>query len=132
MAQGWDIAPWIMLFMGLYALAASAGEFRQPGHWAALLDDLERSPAARFAIGLLTLTIGALIYLANPWRPGDWIAMIVSVLGAFAIVEGALLLASGDRFLAFARKLLGRGQRGWAGFGALAGAAMLLAAFSRL
>jgi hypothetical protein len=37
MAEAADIPAWIALFLGLYSLAAAAGEFRSPGGWAAML-----------------------------------------------------------------------------------------------
>ena len=132
MASSVDISAWIILFVGLYALAAAAGELRAPGGWADMLDDLERRAGLRFVTGLVKLALGAAIYLVNPWRPGDWLSIAVSVIGGVAIVEGVLLLASGDRFIHFGRKLIGNSAKGWAGFAALIGAACLLAAFSRL
>lgn len=105
---------------------------RSPGGWAVMLKDFERSPALRFLTGLVTLALGATIYLVNPWRPEDWLAIVVSVIGGIAIAEGLLILAAGERFLSMGRALLGRGGRVWAGFSALFGFAMLLVALSRL
>lgn len=132
MAHSFEISAWIILFIGLYSLAAGAGELRAPGGWAAMLEDFEQHPGLRFLAGLVTLALGAAIYLVNPWRPGDWLAIIVSVIGGVMIVEGVLLLASGDRLIHFSRKLIGKSTKGWAGFAALLGAACVLAAFSRL
>ena len=46
--------------------------------------------------------------------------------------SGALILAMGDRFLGFARWLIGRASRAWAAFSAFLGAAMIALAFARL
>ena len=132
MAEGADISGWIALFVGLYALAAAAGELRSPNTWWTMLKDLERSPALRFLTGLVTLALGATIYLANPWRPDDWLSIAVSVLGGIAVAEGLLILAAGERFLLFGRVLLGRGGRGWAAFAALFGIAAILLGTMRL
>ena len=132
MAEGADISGWIALFAGLYALAAAAGELRSPNTWWAMLKDLERSPALRFLTGLVTLALGATIYLANPWRPDDWLSIAVSVLGGIAVAEGLAILAAGERFLLFGRALLGRGGRGWAAFAALFGIAAILLGTMRL
>jgi len=132
MAESADISAWIALFLGVYALAAAAGELRSPNTWWTMLKDFERSPALRFLTGLVTLALGAAIYLVNPWQPGDWLAIAVSVVGGIAVAEGLLILAAGERFLHLARALLGRGGRAWAGFAALLGIAAILVGMSRL
>ena len=132
MAHGDNIPAWIALFLGLYSLAAAAGELRSPGGWWIMLKEFERSPALRLVTGFVTLTLGAAIYLVSPWRPDDWLSIAVSVLGGVAVAEGLLILAMGDRFLNMARALIGRAGRGWAGFSALAGIALVLAGLSRL
>ena len=53
MAEPSQISAWILLFTGLYSLAAAAGELRTPNSWWAMLKDFERSPATRFLTGLL-------------------------------------------------------------------------------
>ena len=132
MATSDDISAWIALFVGLYALAAAVGEWRSPNTWWTMLKEFERSPALRFATGFVTLALGAAIYLVNPWRPEDWLAVAVSVIGGAAVAEGLLILAAGDRFLHMARALIGRAGRAWAGFAALFGIAAILVALSRL
>ena len=76
--------------------------------------------------------LGAAVYLVNPWRPDDWMAILVSVMGGLMVAEGALILAMGDRFLGFARTLIGSASKAWAGFSALLGLALIAAAMSRL
>ncbi len=97
-----------------------------------MMDDFERSPGARFLTGFACLAIGAAIYLACPWRDGDWLAIVVNVLGGVAVVEGMLILAAGDRFLALARRLFGEALGFWAGVSVVFGFAALIAAISRL
>ena len=132
MAEHGDISAWIAFFVGLYALAAGVGEIRSPGGWGVMLKEFERSVSTRFITGLVTLALGATIYLVNPWRPEDWLAIAVSVIGGIAIAEGLLMLAAGERFIGFVRAMLGRGGRVWAGLSALLGVAMVLVAMSRL
>jgi hypothetical protein len=132
MAHGADISAWIAFFVGLYALAAAAGELRSPNTWWTMLKDFERSPAQRFLTGLVALSLGATIYLVNPWRPDDWLSIAVSVVGGIAVAEGLLILAAGERFLRLGRALLGRGGRGWAGFAALFGIAAIVVGMTRL
>ncbi len=132
MAHGADISAWIAFFIGLYALAAAAGELRSPSTWWAMLKDFERSPALRFLTGLVTLTLGATIYLVNPWRPEDWLSIAVSVVGGIAVAEGLLILGAGERFLNFARALIGRAGRAWAGFAAMFGVAAIVIGMLRV
>ena len=132
MAETSQISAWIALFLGLYLLAAGAGEWRSPNGWWAMLKEFERSAALRFVTGFVTLALGATIYLVNPWVPGDWLSITVSVIGGIAVAEGLLILAAGDRFLHIARAVLGRAGRAWAGLSVLAGLALILVAFSRL
>lgn len=132
MAQTADVSAWIAFFVGLYALAAGVGELRSANTWWVMLKEFERSPALRFLTGLVVLVLGAAIYLVNPWVPGDWLSVAVSVVGGIAAAEGMLILASGERFLHFARVLLGRAGRAWAGFSVLFGVAAVAAALSRM
>ena len=132
MAEAQDLPAWILLFVGLYSLAAAVGELRLPGTWAKMLADFERGPGLRFVTGFFVLSLGAAVYLVNPWRPDDWMAVAVSVLGGLMVAEGALILAMGDRFLGFARALIGKAGTAWAGFSAVLGVALIVAAMSRL
>ena len=132
MAEAQDLPAWILLFVGLYSLAAAVGELRLPGTWAKMLADFERGPGLRFMTGFFVLSLGAAVYLVNPWRPDDWMAVAVSILGGLMVAEGALILAMGDRFLGFARALIGRAGTAWAGFSAVLGVALIVAAMSRL
>ena len=132
MAEAQDLPAWILLFVGLYSLAAAVGELRVPGTWAKMLADFERGPGLRFVTGFFVLSLGAAVYLVNPWRPDDWMAVAVSVLGGLMVAEGALILAMGDRFLGFARALIGRAGTAWVGFSAVLGVALIVAAMSRL
>ena len=132
MAQTHDVAAWIALFIGLYALAAAVGELRQPGTWGVMLTNFARGPALRFVTGFAVLAVGAAIYLGNPWRPADRLAVLVSVIGGIMVVEGMLILAAGDRFLPFARVLIGRAARVWAGASAFLGFCLIVAALARI
>jgi len=132
MAETFDIPAWIALFTGLYALAAAVGEFRQPGMWMAMLQDLERSAGLSFLTGLICIALGAAIYLVSPWRPGDWLSVTISVIGGLCAVEGMLILAAGDRFLGFARRLFTRARAFWPGLSALVGIGLVFAALARL
>jgi hypothetical protein len=131
-AEGDPISAWIALFLGLYWLAAGAGELRSPNGWWMMLKEFERSPALRFVTALISLALGATIYLVTPWRTDDWLAVAVSVIGGLHVAQGLLILAAGERFLHGARAVIGRSGRAWGGLAALAGAALTLIAMMRL
>ena len=132
MAEYSEIPAWIALFLGLYALAAAVGELRAPGLWLRMVEDIERSPALLFLTGIVTLSLGAAIYLASPWREGDWLSVAVSVIGGLMVAEGLAFLAAGERFLGFWKRAMGRSMGLWAGFAAAFGLAAVLVALSRL
>tara|TARA_R110000751_G_scaffold2018_5_gene8151 strand:- start:80588 stop:80986 length:399 start_codon:yes stop_codon:yes gene_type:complete len=132
MADGIDIPAWIALFIGLYSASAAIGELRHPGGWVGMVAHFERDLGLRFLTGIVCLGLGAAIYLVSPWRPGDWLAVLVTVIGGGMVVEGALILAFGDNFLAFARRLMGAANRLWAVLSLLLGAALIVAALLRL
>lgn len=127
-----DIPAWIAFFIGLYALSSGVGELRAPGTWEAMLGDFERLPALRFLTGVVCIIIGAAIYLGSPWQAGDPLSAVLNVIGGLSAGEGMLILAAGDRFLPFARKLLAGKNTAWAGFSALFGMAAILLALSRI
>lgn len=114
MADTSDIPAWITLFLGLYALSASVGELRSPGSWAAMLEEFEQREGLRFLAGLVVLSLGAAIYLVNPWRPADWLSVLVTVIGAGLALEGLIIFAFGRAYLHFAASLLGTINRIWA------------------
>ena len=132
MAEPAQVPAWIALFLGLYWLAAGVGELRGPNGWWMMLKEFERSPALRFVTGFVTLAFGATLYLVNPWRPDDWLALAVSVIGGIHVAQGLLILAAGERALHAARALIGRSGRVWGGLASVAGIALALAAMARL
>jgi hypothetical protein len=132
MANFSDTPAWIALFVGLYSLAAGFGELRNPGLWAKMTDDIERSPALLFLTGMYCLAIGAAIYLVTPWREGDWLSIVISVMGGFMVAEGLVFLAAGKQFIGFWKGLLSSRMNLWAGMSVLLGAAILFVALSRL
>jgi hypothetical protein len=119
MADSTDISAWIVLFLGLYAVSAAIGELRKPGSWAAMLEEFEQREGLRFLAGLVVLALGAAIYLVNPWNPGDWLAVLVTVLGGALVLEGMVIFAFGRAYLHLAAIMLGTVNRLWAA-GALA------------
>ena len=132
MGNSGNISGWITFFIGLYAVAAGIGEFRRPGFWARMVQEFRDSHALQFLTGFVTLAIGATIYLVNPWDPSDLLSILITVLGAWIFIEGALILAVGDWFLTFVSKLMGSTNRIWAGLSIIIGLGAIFAALVRL
>ncbi|MBH9536455.1 hypothetical protein [Novosphingopyxis sp. YJ-S2-01] len=119
MAPSEPISAWIAILIGLFALAAGAGELRQAGGWERMLDEIEGSRALQYIAATACFLIGSLIYLANPLS-GDWLNFLLGIIGGLQMVEGLVLLAMPDRFLPFAWRFLEKGGR------ALPGAAIAI------
>ena len=132
MVTEFDYPAWVMIAIGVYALAAGIGEFRRPGFWAGMIDDLAGSNALRFLTGLILSALGLPLYLIEPWGSGDIVVAIIKIIGAWMVIEGALFLAFGDWMLKFAQRLMGSGARIWAIFSILIGLAAIVAAELRL
>ena len=132
MGSAGDITGWITLFFGLYGLAAGVGELRNPGFWSRMVREIGGSSALQFLTGMITLILGATIYLVNPFDPTDWLSILITVIGGWIVVEGLLILALGDWFMQFSARLMGKGGRAWAAVAILFGFAAIFAALHRL
>lgn len=78
--------------MGLYMIVVGVGGLVAPLRWRQMMDDLERSPGLVMAIGFPVFAVGAaLVLIHSIWS--DPLAIVVSLIGYVALVEGALLLA---------------------------------------
>ncbi len=126
-----NISGWIALFMGIYAISAGIGEVRQLGFWAKMVRDFARNRALQFLTGFVCLAVGAAIYLVNPWNPDDWLSILITVLGGWIVIEGAIILAFGDKFLTFAAGLM-QGGRLWAFFSILIGIGLTVVGLIRV
>ena len=108
------LAPaWTALFLGLFALFAGVGEFRKPGHWQKLIEEIVASPALQMVTGLLELFLGAVVYLANPWASPDWLSSLMSVVGGLMCIEALAVLAFSDVYMAFWVRRFGPLSRLW-------------------
>ena len=132
MGSAGDITGWITLFFGLYGLAAGVGEYRKPGFWLNMVREVRASSALQFLTGLVTLAFGAVIYLANPFDPTDWLSILITVIGGWIVVEGLLILAAGDWFMGFASRMMAVVSPAWAIFSIIIGLAAIIAGFLRL
>ncbi|HUD94649.1 DUF2065 family protein [Sphingobium sp.] len=78
--------------MGLYMILIGIGGLASPPRWRAVMDDLNASPALVVALGFTVFVVGVtLVMIHSIWT--DPLAVIVSIIGYVALIEGALLLA---------------------------------------
>jgi uncharacterized protein YjeT (DUF2065 family) len=78
--------------IGLYMIVVGIGGLVAPQRWRAMMDDLDRSPGLVMALGFAVFAVGAaLVLIHSIWT--DPLAIIVSLVGYAALIEGALLLA---------------------------------------
>ena len=132
MANTETTASWIALFLGLYILAAVYAELKRPGTWAAMVEEMSKSPSLRLLAGIIAFVLGAAIYLVTPWRPDDWLSVVVTVLGALAVAKGVLLIAASEKTLGAFTKFLSGKTTVIAAVDGILGVALILVALSRL
>lgn len=93
----------LALFIGLYMLAGGTGLLVDHKSCAGLIDEFRSSIAVSYLAGVLVFVIGAVIVaLHNVWTGPA--AILVSLLGWGALVEGCLLLAFRRPFLNLVKK----------------------------
>lgn len=77
---------------GLYMIVVGLGGLVAPQRWRAMMDDLQRSPGLVIALGFPVFAVGmTLVMIHSIWT--DPLAILVSLIGYVALIEGALLLA---------------------------------------
>ena len=117
--------------IGLYFLAAGAGLLVDRKGIPAMIDNFTESPALAYVTGVMTFVIGGTLTLVhNDW--GTILAAFVSLVGWLALLEGLLLLAFRERFVA-AFSGMARNETMIGGFGILTivlGAAILFHVFA--
>jgi hypothetical protein len=115
--------------LGLYMIAAGLSGLTAPGRWQDIIDGLRSSPALTYAVGVLVLALGAAIVLAHDvWS--DPLAVVVSLIGWAALIEGFVLIAFPEPLLAWGASLVRPGAtRPWAIGAIVFGTILLLAGF---
>lgn len=77
---------------GLYMIVVGLGGLANPQRWRSVMDDLNRSPGLVVALGFAMFAVGAtLVLMHSVWT--DPLAIIVSLIGYVALIEGATFLA---------------------------------------
>lgn len=91
-----DASAWSATLLGLYVLFVGIGALRSPNAWNILLKEIGESPALQILCGLLELTLGALVYIVNPWAAGDVLSCVLKALGGLMMIEALVITAFSD------------------------------------
>ena len=115
----------LAMLIGLYELAAGFAGLTRRLVWTELLSAFEASPALTFVTGFVAFTIGgAMVLVHNEWTGA--LAIIVSLIGWIALIEGLLIMAAPGGLLGMSRSLVGN-QRGVSLLALLVGACLFIA-----
>jgi uncharacterized protein YjeT (DUF2065 family) len=96
---------WLSLLIGAYLVAGGIGAWVRGDRWRELLDDFHRSPALVAVTGAVAFTIGAaIVSIHNIWT--DLAAIVITLCGWIAVVEGLTLLAFPEFYLRIARPMI--------------------------
>src|SRR5580765_6642333 len=96
----------LLVLIGLYELAAGIAGITGRVEWKAMTDEFVRSPSLSFVTGFMTFAIGG-VMIMNHHHWTDPLAIIVSLVGWIALVEGILMMIASRPLLTFFRPLIG-------------------------
>jgi uncharacterized membrane protein YeiB len=114
----------LLILIGLYELAAGLAGLTGAIDWPAMLEEFDRSPALSFMTGFMVYALGATVTLVHHhWT--DLPAIIVSLIGWIALIEGLMIMVMPAPLMAFSRKLVAN-QRFISIFATLFGVALIL------
>jgi len=95
---------------GAYMLAAAISGFLRPRHWRGILDAIADNDALIYLSGVFAFTVGtALVLVHNHW--GDPLAIVISVIGWAALIEGLVLVAVPGPLMSLATSLISSGNQ---------------------
>jgi uncharacterized protein YjeT (DUF2065 family) len=78
--------------IGLYLIVIGLSGLSAPQRWRALMDELIASPALQMTMGVLVFAIGVTLAMIHSFL-SDPLAIVVTLIGWAALLEGALLIA---------------------------------------
>jgi hypothetical protein len=88
----------LAVFIGLYMVAVAIGLLTGRGSYATMIDELRDNTALGFLTGAFAFALGAaMVAVHNLWTGP--LAIVVSLVGWAALIEGVLILAIRRRFL---------------------------------
>lgn len=112
--------------MGVYMIAGGLSGLISRERWAKILEDFRNNASLTYMSGVFVFVMGVAIILAhNIWT--DPLAIVVSLIGWVAAIEGLVLIAWPDPLLKWAFSLMRPGAvRVWAVAIIIVGAVLLL------
>ena len=114
----------LLVLIGLYDLAAGIAGLTGRIDWIQMLGEFERSPALTFVTGFVAFILGGVVIIVhNIWT--DPLAIIVSLVGWIAAIEGLFIMAFPAPLLTFSKRLVGN-SRLISAFAAAFGLALIL------
>ena len=117
---------WLSVLLGVYLLAGGIGALVRGELWPEMVAEFERSPALVAVTGAVAFVVGAIIVsFHNVWTSPA--AIIVSIAGWMAVLEGLSLLAVPSLWLGLARPFM-KASKFWGVFMILLGAFLLSSA----
>ena len=114
----------LLVLIGLCELTAGLAGLTGRLDWQVMHDEFERSPALSFVTGFVVFVLGG-VMIMNHHHWTDLLAIIVSLIGWIAAVEGLLIMVSAKPILALSRPLV-RSQRAVSLVAALFGLVLIL------
>ena len=114
----------LLVLIGLYELAAGIAGLTGRIDWRAMTDEFVRSPSLSFITGFMVFAIGG-VMIMNHHHWTDLLAIIVSLVGWIALVEGILMMIAAKPLLIFFRPLIGS-QRAVSLFAAVVGIILIV------
>ena len=113
---------------GVYVLITGLSGLTAPERWKAVLEDFQRSPGLVYLTAVIVVGVGLVLVLIHSlWT--DPLAIIVSLFGWIALIEGVSLMAASEGLLKMgAASVATPGRtRAWAIIAVIFGAALLAA-----
>ena len=118
----------LLLLIGLYELVAGIAGLTGRIDWRAMTDEFMNSPSLSFVTGFMVFVLGG-VMIMNHHHWTDLLAIIVSLVGWIALVEGIAIMLAARPLLIFFRPLIGN-QRAVSLFAALVGLILIVLALT--
>ena len=109
----------LLVLIGLYELAAGIAGLTGRIDWREMTEEFVRSPSLSFVTGFMVFAIGG-VMIMNHHHWTDPLAVVVSLIGWIALIEGIAMMIAAKPLLIFFRPLIGS-QRAVSLFAALFG-----------
>ena len=113
----------LLVLIGLYELTAGIAGLTGRIDWRAMTDEFVRSTSLSFVTGFMVFAIGG-VMIMNHHHWTDPLAIVVSLVGWIALVEGILMMLASRPLLIFFRPLI-VSQRAVSLFAAVFGAVLI-------